>query len=352
MQMKKGLSLMTLALAGACFLVAGCGRDSTNSASPANVAAPTIAGGAMPQLKLADLPAELNLTSAQQTQMAAALNTLSQDQARMQSQGPRGWRRQFADGASPQEVNGAPASAGSKPPLMAFVESSSQILTPDQFLILAKYLAQRREDMESQMKGRFAGHGAMAGRMAKQLGLTSDQTSRLQTAWQAQAEKGKALWQSLRSGQITSDQALAQAKTLRADMQATVQQILTADQLAAMEKFRAARQGKMQNAGGRPSAADLTQRVDDRAAFLGRVLGLSDTQAATVKQVLEGTVPQRQSLMEQMRSGALRPEEMGIEVWQIEKNAATQIRAGLTAEQAQRFDALLQLLPSGPRPMM
>ena len=358
MQLKKSISLMVVAFAGAAFLAAGCGRDNLSTNSPANLAAPVIASGVMPQLKLTDLPAELNLTSAQQTQMQAALGTLGQAQA--QAPGRRGWRHGPLNGLAGEQGAAAPVgplAAGQKPPMMAFLETSSQVLTPDQFLVLARYLAQRRADMESQMAGRGPGHGAFADRMAKKLGLTSDQVSRLQTIWQTQMTRHQALWTSLRSGQMTADQAVDQARSIRADMETSMQQILTADQLAAMEKFRAARQSKMQDIGGKRGAnnggADnLTQRVDDRAAFLGRILGLNDTQNAQVKQALEGTVPQRQSLIQQLGSGALRPEEMGIKVWQIEKNAATQIRAGLTPEQAQRFDALIQLLPQGPHPGM
>lgn len=183
--------------------------------------------------------------------------------------------------------------------------------------------------------------------MAKRLGLTQDQVSKLEDAWQAQGTQMKSLWQSLQGGQITADQAVAQAKTIRSDLKSQLQQILTADQLAAMENLRSQWQGRFHHGGAAPSQSNLIARVDDRADFLAHVLTLSDQRSAQVKSILEATVPQRLSLQQQLGSGAIEPEEMAIRIWQIEKDAATQIRTLLTEAQAQRFDALIKLLPLG-----
>jgi hypothetical protein len=336
-------SLAALGIVAAVLLVAsGCGQEKQAAGDllGPNAAGADLSGvgSDLPQLNLSDLPSDLNLSTEQKTGMQAALERLRQDRQRMRGAMGRGKDRRHPDAGPP--------SGDRQPPLFAFLESSSQILNADQFLILARFLSDRREAHAGPtgpaMRGGF--RGGLPGRAAQALGLTADQQESLRATIEAHAAQGRDLWQSLVDEKIPAEQARAQARTIAADLKAEVQKILTAEQWAKVEAFR---QTMRERIGDRKH--DNADHGGSRhAEFLGRILNLSDEQLAQVKAALDQAAPRRQAVLEQLKSGSVGPEEIPILMWQIQKETSAEIRALLTPEQAARYDALRDLLPLGP----
>jgi hypothetical protein len=329
----------------------GAGCDAEKSVAAPGWGNPTAMGVEMaklPPLNLSELPGELNLTPAQSTELATALDQLKSERASRggsrHPQSRRGFlaRREARRGEAERLRQGPP-----EPPMIAFLEDCSKILSPDQFTTLADYLVQRRQTMRPQsgeMAGRFA--KGMTEHAAGRLGLTDDQRARMESVLRQHADQGREIWQSLDAGTITAEQARDQAKTLRQDLEKEAQTILTERQWAKVQQFRTQRRGSAVE----QRSGNLEQNLDRRAEFTSRILGLTADQTAQVRQILLGTMPARQGVLERAGSEALAPEDAAYEVWQIEKTAVSQIRALLTPEQAQRFDALVKLLPRGVQP--
>jgi hypothetical protein len=329
-------------LAGLSLAVSGCDREGARS-DRGGLLAPDAQGAALevPSFTLADLPHELNLTPDQRARMGAALRTLGDErQGRLQA-----WRtRRHGQGGEGDQASPLPETG--EPPIIGFLQSASQILTPDQFVIFARFLADRRDAMRLQdggHRGAFA-DGFLAG-AARRLGLSRAQQKQLRSAAVEHFQKERALWAAWDQGSIEVDAARQQADSLAAAFRTDVQGILTPDQWTKVQDFRQA--GLQRRLDQR--LAHLGQNLDQQTAFLQRVLVLSADQTTQVQQILSTSVGPRRELLTRVRDGSVPPEEMAIDLKQIEKDTTAQIRALLTPEQIQRFDVLVRLLPPGPR---
>lgn len=355
------LSVTALALLG--WSGAGCDNE-TSAVAPGDEA---VSGsdqgvgsglGSLPSLTLGDLPDELNLTAEQADKMKTALARLESERKTrheaMQAERPRGKRgdRRGGPGREGSRRGGpgafGPAGPGDRErPMITFLEDASKALSTDQFVVLAGFLAERRAQMQPRTEAMVNG---MLDRIPRQaarfLDLTDEQQESLRSALIQHGEEMRSVWASLEAGTTSAEQARDQAKAIRVAMKSEVQSILTEDQWARIENFRKDRRAEhIDNRIER-----LEDNLERRAESTSRILGLTSEQEDSVEQILAATLPARQTVMERVKAGTIEPEDAAFDVYQIEKNAAGQIRALLTPEQARRFDAMAKLLPRGRGP--
>jgi hypothetical protein len=228
--------------------------------------------------------------------------------------------------------------------MMQFLARSSSILSPDQFVDLTGFLADRRAAAREQMQARGSRFtGELPPRSVKALGLSEKQNKELGATLKASGDRYRELYQSLNQGSLTPEQARDQAKQIRADLTKQAQSILKPEQWSKVEQFRNRRIAAMTDR----RLANLGTNVDTRVNFLDQVLALSADQSARVRQIIEGTLPQRRDLLARVQSGSMDPEDALYDGYQIQKAAGDQIRTLLTADQAKRYDALALLMPPG-----
>lgn len=245
-------------------------------------------------LSIDDLPAGLNLTPAQRSELARAIDELRADRrgaaweargsrdardARRRFEGRRdargndrhGWRRpapcyrdRACDGDGPHgRIGRSPMAdrrpgvprAGFEPPMVEFLDAAAEILSPDQFALLTRHLAERREEGRDDLRGRVA--------------------------------------------------------------EQRVQQ--------------------------------MSRHLDRRAGMLIRILNLEGTQADAVRQTYAASVSRRQAVWNDVAQGKLEAAAAFDAMRKIETEDNAAIRASLTEAQRVRFDALENLLPAGPR---
>ena len=141
-------------------------------------------------------------------------------------------------------------------------------------------------------------------------------------------EEFRDLRKSFADGTITAEQLRDNAKVLREEMETELANVLTDEQFAALEEALAEHR------------AEVTQRridgladgVERRTEFLTNVLELDSGQAAAVSAVLQGTLSERQSILEQLRDGQIEIEDALYAGYQLATATADLIRAELTAE--------------------
>ncbi|MBK8232483.1 MAG: hypothetical protein IT349_05175 [Candidatus Eisenbacteria bacterium] len=353
-----GAVLLTFAL-----LPLGSGCNSADDEAVASPLSPEATFGTLGDLPsafaLSDLPAEMKLTPDQSARLSSALETLaaerreradswSERRARFGKHQGRGGRTDGGqDGRSgPRDWFPRGHEGGKSSPMIGFLEESSKILEPDQFLVLARFLDQRRESRRSEVQAFMGRHGARGlDRMARHLGLDATQQTGMRDLLERHAEGVRDIATQLEAGSMTAEQARARSRELRESLRTSAQSILTPDQYERIHRFRGERLARQ--------IEHRVQRMDEqmmrRADFLGRVLGLSDEQTSRVRAVLEETISQRQTTLRNVGAGSLEPEDAALELWETEKATAERIRPLLTTEQQTRMDALLDLLPRGLR---
>lgn len=330
-----------------------------------------------------DLPASLNLSAEQRTQLQAAMAEIHRERSilrhrwfgagdrgsRHDGAGPR-WRggpglfarRHYGDrpgfGFQPGRGYGSRRGFGPphghrpdgrpgvafEPPMIQLLERSSSILNGDQFVILAQFLADRRAEMRPGPGEAPALLDGPFGRLAaRRLGLTDEQKSQLKPLFATFGEGMRPIRDGLDAGTMTPEQARDRAKELRLALEKGAQGVLSPDQWKKVQKFREKRRERQFSA----RIHAQPQRVDRMTGAYVRILGLDGAQASQVRQIMEATIPARRAAAEQATKGAMAPEDFAYEMMTIGKNAAGQVRATLNPDQAKRFDALAKLFPRG-----
>jgi hypothetical protein len=340
----------------------GCDPDRSRAASGRESSKDNASGIAT--LTIDDLPATLNLSAEQRTRLTAALSELRQDRnfigprfgagARGRGQdgpGHRGQERRRPRArahrgngmARGYEPNGGPKE-GFEPPMIRLLEETSSILSSDQFVTLAQFLAGRHAEMRPGSGGpRMALDGTFGRFAARRLGLTDDQRGQLKPFFTAFGEGMRSVRDGLEARTLSPEQARDRAKELRLALEQGVQGVLTPQQRKQVQTFREERRDRQS---GRRADAQ-PRHVDRITGMYVRVLGLEDAQASRVRQIMGATIPARQAVAERRAQGTIEPEDFAYEMMTIERGAAEQVRGLLTPDQAKRFDALLDLLPRG-----
>lgn len=342
------IAALTLALAGA---VGGCGDDTGDTSTGLNTLA--LSTESVPALD--DLVTRLDLTPEQRSRMETALAQLGEvTQERRQSRG------QHRRGDGP--MGGPPGPR----PFMGFLEECSSFLDQGQFVTLVNEIADRREERrETRLQNREGGkagfqkgmgegpHRGMGGGPGRggpddglnELGLTETQRTELQAARKAHREAMRMLHDQLRDGTLTEEQFQTQADALRQAMDATLAEILTPEQLEAMQAHRTERWAER----AERQLGRLEERQQDLTGFLTQVLQLNDAQQAELS-TLAGTVRTRmETMLNGMKDGSVTPMKAMAEGRRVREEFDASFVATLDTDQLQRWEALQRLLPQGPR---
>ncbi|MEZ4655655.1 MAG: hypothetical protein R3E12_19225 [Candidatus Eisenbacteria bacterium] len=218
---RAGATTAVAAALGLMILTSGCSDSESQTSTLTGVSATQAAETTAPSLNLSQLPASMNLTTTQQTQLGEAIDQLNSDRQRLHSEfqrGPRGGGR-FGDRI--RRTMGANA----EPPMVTFLESSSKILDADQFQTLCEYLVSNRPE-RGQGRGEVParGRGRMMGHTSFGAGSGDRQVSAMQDLMKSYVNSS-AMMESVLDGTVSAEDGVAR--------QSEMAGILTPDQLAA-----------------------------------------------------------------------------------------------------------------------
>jgi hypothetical protein len=294
--------------------------------------------GPFSSLTVEQIDARLHLSEAQRSQLQSALDELRSE--RRDRWGKRGHGGRGA-GIGQRGISGGP-------PVVAFIEDVSKILTPDQFREMAVMLKETRDARIGRMDGRrHQGGGEEAApfglgrRAAAYLGLTESQQAQLRPIVKQHVDEIRGVRDSVRGGAITQDQARDRIRAIRQDMRDDAKSILTAEQ---WEKVESARRERMADAID-TRMDHLDEQLARRADILARVLGLDATQTQQVRTWILETIPARTEVLSQLRAGTIEPEDAAGRILEIEKAIEERIPPLLAPEQLARWEAIRDLLP-------
>ncbi|MCA9729268.1 MAG: hypothetical protein KC729_16390 [Candidatus Eisenbacteria bacterium] len=337
---RAGATTAVAAALGLMILTSGCSDSESQTSALTGVSATQAAETTAPSLSLSQLPASMNLTTTQQTQLGEAIDQLNSDRQRLHSEfqrGPRGGGR-FGDRI--RRTMGANA----EPPMVTFLESSSEILDADQFQTLCEYLVSNRPERGQGGEGiRHEGRGRMMGHLASELGLSDQQVSAMQDLMKSYGEQFRTLMESVLDGTVSAEDGVAQATQLAESLKGEMAGILTPDQLAKWEELK---QDRIDQGIDR-RLENLDTQLTRRAEFLTRVLQLSDAQSSQVEQILLASIPARERILTGVQNGTIPPQVAIMMGLQIEQQILTDIKAILTDEQIQKLEAMKDLIPHG-----
>lgn len=350
-------AILGAATLGSAILLSGCSDSETSdllgSSTTDTALAAEVSG--LTTFTIEDLPAELELTSEQQTALEAAIVELESARAEMKAQFEanhpggrrgRGGPGQGGPGAGGHR-GGAPGGMipdeGFVPPMMTFLSTAADILSRDQFVILAEYLAENRPERPERGDRPDGGKiGERFGRhLADELGLSDEQIEAFQTVVSSYREQFRDLREAVRDDEMSASEALSQALTLAGSMKTELAAILTAEQLATFQELKATRMAE----GIERRLENLDERMTQRAEFVAAVLDMDDAQSAQTLSIFQNTVSQRTEILTGLQDGSIDPEVAAFRLLVIEKDAWESVYAILTSEQQESWDALKELLP-------
>jgi Spy/CpxP family protein refolding chaperone len=193
-------------------------------------------------------------------------------------------------------------------------------------------------------RGGFGGPGGPGGEFMDELNLTEAQQTALEEAREQSREAVQALIEAAGGPGQLDETTRAKLDELRQQMKQTLENILTAEQLAQLAELREARQAEM----AERRDAVFTRGAERITDFLAQVLELDDTQKQQIIDVMAAAQTKIEALHESAREADTPREDLREQMEQIRDESKTAIRALLSAEQAAVFDALSNLLPHGP----
>ena len=347
-----------LVLAGLALAILGCGGTESETAAtdPATTAAAST--GDDPEAPtppapptLDELRAVLDLTAEQASALETALVSWREAAAE------RGTRR-LRRGGGQREEEGPPHMQGPcladrLPPMLEFLDRSASILDSQQFAALTGYLAERqRGHRQAMMEARGSERGGPGSPMARhfeqlatELGLSDSERAVVREALASSRTAIAALHLEASGGKLNPEEIRDRARGIRLALEERLRTALGAerfetlrDRMREQHLARAAR--RLEDAGG---AAEC------HANILDRLLDLEDGQREQVESALRAFLPQWQALLERARAEHLPPEDVAYEGHRLAEGMRASVRSALTPAQAERFDALRDLLPgAGP----
>ncbi len=177
--------------------------------------------------------------------------------------------------------------------------------------------------------------GPRIDRLAELLGLTDEQADALAAAYIEFRAAHDALRDLVRSGELTRDEACAQAIELREAFEAELQVILTPEQYDLFQELRAGKQNR----------GVVGRGMNDRWTTWLAEIGADDAQVAAVLEALQTMKDGLADLRAAVRSGDLTREEMRDQAAILRDQFDADLQSILTAEQ---YEQLMDLRPDCP----
>jgi Spy/CpxP family protein refolding chaperone len=175
--------------------------------------------------------------------------------------------------------------------------------------------------------------GPRIDRLAELLGLSDEQKAALAAAYLEFRDAHEALRDLVRSGELTHEEAFAEAADLRDAFEAEVQIILTPEQYDLFQELRAGKQAGRDHPG---------RGMDDRWAAWLVEIGADEAQTAAVLEALATFKDGVKDLRDSVRAGDLTREEARDQTAILRDQFDADLQAILTAEQ---YEQLLTLRP-------
>ncbi|MBD3298723.1 MAG: hypothetical protein GF341_08720 [candidate division Zixibacteria bacterium] len=338
-------SIMILGVALFAFGLAGCQSGDT-STQGSNLTASTDDGTFIEPITLSAVQAKMALNSDQESQMQSALDRYNRAVESRRAQ------RQQAREDGERGFRGRPAG---ERPLHTLLKESADILDADQMVALLEVIGEqiqtRREQAREQRANRadgrrggrgFRGHQGPGQEMFADLDLTEDQRTQLAEL----RDEHREAMQTLREqhggerGFGRSDEAVA----LREQMHDDVEAILTPEQLEQLDANRIERREDRRER----RQEGMIERQEARVELLTAVLDLSEAQASQLETILATTHDRMQELHESIGDDRPDRDVMREQIEQIREETHDAIVALLNDEQKAVFEAMTDLLPSGP----
>ncbi len=364
--MKRGRLLIAgLAMAGLIVAASGCSESESDSdsaalLSPAGSVVATEAAAWIPDIS--EIGAAVEMTAEQKEAIAAVLVEVRQSAGPANVEGRPGRMQGGRGGMQGRGAGrmGAGDLPDREPPFYGFLEKCSEILEPAQFAKFLNLLSERheahREAMEAQ-RGERPRHGMgresdshgpgpdMLDRVADELDLTAEQQAALDALRDEIRQTMQDHREQCRSSETPREECRGQAAALHEQFRARLAEILTPEQLAELEELRNARRADRME----EMQAGADERLDRAVGFLVKTLDLDDSQAAAVREIMDATHEQIQTLHESVRNDETERDAVREQGDRIRDETAASIRALLSEDQAAVFDALAGFLPGhGP----
>ena len=140
-----------------------------------------------------------------------------------------------------------------------------------------------------------------------ELNLSEEQEIALTEIHSRYREQFKDLAASFENGEISEDEVIAQLIALRDAKQAEITDVLTDEQEALLEEYRAEREARFE---------EYRAEVN---AVRNEVLGLTDEQATAIDALFEEQLSTRESLVEQLQAGTLTVADFQAEISALEE---------------------------------
>ncbi|GAB4320349.1 MAG: hypothetical protein Kow0074_10610 [Candidatus Zixiibacteriota bacterium] len=339
-----GIVLM-LATAIFAFALAGCqSGDSVSQAS--SVTGSTDNSMTIEPLTLGAVQAKVALKSDQESAMAAALDRYNRA---VES------RRALRQQARATGERGFRGRDEAEPPLHTLLKESAEVLDADQMVALLGVIKDQRDEMRTQFRNqranradgpgrgrRFGPHDGPGREMFADLNLTEEQQAQLAEL----REKHQQAMQALRDqyGDKRGFGRSDEAEALREQMRQETESILTPEQLQQLEASRIERRTERRQ----QMQEGAEDRQERHVELLTSVLDLSSAQVEQLEAILASTHDKMQELHEGLNG--TRPDRgaMREQVDQIRQETNDAIAAMLSDQQKAIFEAMTDLLPSGP----
>jgi Spy/CpxP family protein refolding chaperone len=229
-------------------------------------------------------------------------------------------------------------------PFMEFLAACSPVLETEQFVELTDFFAERREEHRGQVGNRrgprgggllgMGLHGAL-----REVNPTPEQRDAIREAVGESAEAVRGLMDRYRDDQISLEALRDGVGEARRELLSSLESILDAEQFTKLETVIA----EMRAAMAERRLERIGEGIEHRVEVLTRMLSLTDEQALQIQATLESFLPRREELIRGVGDGSLEIENALYEGIKLRLEIHDAIRALLTPDQQERFDALRNL---------
>lgn len=330
--------LLALGLVGA-----GCGNDDLAGTGLTASEATLGAEFAVDVPTLVELTSRLNLSAEQAGQMDGILAA---------------WRNEAGERMAQRAERRAAHRAGEKggrqrmqrveAPGFDHLADAAAVLDNEQLDAFATYIEERRasrraDRMANRATDDASSVGPMAKRFAERLGVSDEEMTKVRSVHRESAEKMQDLHSRYAAGTLSAEELRDGLRAVRVETENRMKETVGEDDFARMHE----RRGAMKERALERRSENLEMRVARQVELLGKALRLDEAGKVQLASAMDQTLPARRQLIEQMTNDGLAPEEVLYQGIQIEKSASAAIRAGLSPEEAVRFDTIRRLLPAG-----